>query len=234
MRETRTNKEHLIDQLLFLRLLSTMEQQSKQPHRFQEIMNIMKAAFWAAWKMFAAKVKGLNMVFSIYTHGPFSKDLYKVRDSLLRAGLIEQPDDTAKEYRLTPKAHKILEGCRELLELPANQPIVEMVDNAGRQIAGLSSLQAMDWSHRVKVIPPRAGNPYARPARPGESGAMNLGELPLHQKLVAVLDESEAESSFVLDGDWYDTLEVLFSPDYDPEAMCQASDKTYEELFARV
>ena len=209
-------------------------EQSKRPDRFQEIMNIMKAGFWAAWDMCAAKIKGFNLVFFTYTRGPFSIDLYEVRDSLLHAGLIEQPDDTAKEYRLTSKGQKILEGCRALLEVPANQPIVRIVDNAGEQIAGLTSLQAMDWSHHVKVIPPGGWNLHARPAKPGESGTVNLEELDMHTNLVAVLDTDEAEESFELDEDWYDTLEILFSPEYDPEAMRQASDKTYEELFAGV
>ncbi len=234
MRETRTNEEHLTDQLLFLRLLDAMEQQGKRPDRFQEIMSIMKAGFCAAWDMFTHRIKGFNMVFFTYTHGPLSIHLYEVRDSLLHAGLIEQPEDTAIEYRLTPKGQKILEGCRELLEVPTNQPIVEMVDNAGQQIAGLTSLQARDWSHHVKVNPPSGWNLHATPAQPGESGAVNLADLPLHQNLVAVLDEREANSLFTLDEDWYDTLEIIFSPDYDPEAMRQASEKTYEELFSGV
>ena len=234
MRETRTNEEHIIDQLLFLRLLDAMEQQSKRANRFQEIMSIMKAGFCAAWDMFAAKIKGFNLVFFTYTHGPFSIDLYEVRDSLLHAGLIEQPDDTAKEYRLTPKGQEILEGCRELLEAPANQPIVQMVENAGEEIAGLTSLQAMDWSHHVQVIPPSAWNLHARPAQPGESGAVELADLPLHQNLVAVLDETEADSSFVLDEDWYDTLEICFSPEFDPHAVPEASSKGIEELFVGV
>ena len=235
MRETRTNEEHLIDQLLLLRLLSAMEQQSKRPDRFQEIMNIMKAAFRAAWAMLTAKIKGFNMVFFTAKHGPLSRDLYAVRDSLLEAGLIEsQSAECYDQYRLAPKGHTILQGCQELLELPANQPIVQMVDNAGEQIAGLTSLQAMAWSHHVKVIPAGARNLYTRPAQPGESGAVNLVDLPLHQNLVAVLDESEAKSLFTLDEDWYDTLEILFSPEYDPEATPEISRTTYEELFADV
>jgi len=235
MRQTRTNEEHLIDQLLLLRLLSAMEQQSKRPDRFQEIMSIMKAGFWAAWQMFAAKIKALNMVFFTAKHGPLSRDLYAVRDSLLEAGLIEsQSAEGYDQYRLTPKGYTILQGCRELLEVPANQPIVEIVDNAGEQIAGLTSLEAMAWSHHVQVIPPSAWNLYARPAQPGESGAVNLADLPLNKDIVKVLDESEAKSLFTLDEDWYDTLEILFSPDYDPDAIPRASHKTFEELFAGV
>ena len=234
MRDTRTNEEHLIDQLLMLKLLDAMEQHSRCEDGFQEIMNVMKAAFAAAWKMLERRIKGLNMVFFTYTHGPFSIDLYAVRDSLLDAGLIEQRPETHYEYRLTPKGRKILEGCRELLESPPNQRIVSIVEDAGRQIAPLTSLQARARSHRIKVIPASEKNLFTRPARPGDSGAINLGELPWYENLTQVFDKGEAEECFEMDEDWYDTLEILFSPDYDPEAMRQASDKTYEELFAGV
>ena len=235
MRETRTNEEHIIDQLLFLRLLDAMEQQSKRPERFQEIMSIMKAGFCAAWDMLGAKIKGFNLVFFTDKCGPLSTNLYAVRDSLLEAALIESR--TARgydEHRLTPKGRSILRGCGELLETPANQQIVQMVENAGQQIARLTSLQAMHWSHHVKVIPPSGWNLYERPAKPGESGAVNLGDLPMHTTLIRVLDRNEAGDAFEIDEDWYDTLEILFSPDYAPEAIRQASATPYEDLFADV
>lgn len=234
MRQTRTNEEHLIDQLLMLKLLDAMEQQNKRDEGFQQVMNVMKAAFAAAWEMLELRIKGLNMVFFTYAHGPVSIDLYTVRDSLLDAGLIEQRPEIHYEYRLTPKGRKILEGCRELLESPPNQRIVNIVEAAGRQIAPLTSLQARDGSHRIKVIPASGWNLHTRPAKAGETGAVNLAELPMYENLTRVLDRDEAKEAFEMDEDWYDTLELLFSPDYDPDAVPEASSKSFEELFIGV
>lgn len=223
----RTHEEHLVDELLVLALLEAMGRSGP----WHEVMKVMKAAFHAGWGLCRRGMKGLSLAFYTWRHGPLSKDLYRVLDSLVEAGLAKKRIVLSRSlfsgrwrapaYAISTKGSQVVQGCQELLAEGANAEIVRDVIAAAEHVGPMDPIEARDESHRMQVPDcSRAGDLVA------------IGELAKGTDLITLADLDEAPVCFSVTDDWFETLEMMLSPDYEPGAMRRASQKSYEELFA--
>ncbi len=227
VQRTRTHGEHLIDQLL---VLASLQRMNEITGVWQEIMKVMKAAWEAAWPMFCDKIKGFSLHFYTWRHGPLSKDLYRVLDSLVAAGLAERRHVSSRSlfrgqwpalaYAITEKGSHVLEQCEPLLSIDTNVGILHEVLRAAEEVGPMDPLEARDKSHQMRI-----------PHRDDPSRTVLLAELPNGTDLIEVLQPTEAQVAFALDDDWFEALDMMLSPEYEPGLMGKHSHTTYEDLF---
>lgn len=226
MGRTRTHEEHLIDQLLTLVVIDRLGEAGV----WHEVMKIMKAVWGGAWEMFCKGTKGFNLCFYVWKHGPLSKDLYRVLDSLVEGGLAKRGrvrslslfsgSWRAPAYAITDKGLQVLQQCKSLLEGGANTAILGEVLAAADVVAPLDPIEARKMSHEMEIPDPldRTRNTC-------------IEQLPAGTELIHVLEAADARRMFVLDDDWLETVEMMLSPEYEPGAMRKNSTKGYDDLF---
>jgi len=230
MSRTRTHEEHLIDQVLMLALLSEM---NRRGNAWQEVIKLMKAAFDASWAMAQKRIKGFSLPFWTFRHGAFSKELYRVLDSLEAAGLVVKQNRSTRSlfrggydfyhYQITEKGQHVVGCIAPLLAAGHNPDVLSDVSKAATTFATMDPIEARERNHRMRI--PHPWNPTREIA---------IGDLPRNTTLLDILEPQDAHVVFALDDEWFDTLEMMLSPDYDPAAMRKASGKTYHELFSGV
>lgn len=220
----RTRDERLSDELVVLSLVAEANE-----HRSpQDIMNVMKMVFVAAWELAQHRIRAISLRFIAGKHGPFSREVYDLLDTIVGAGLLSRGwgiglTGPFATYEVTRKGRQVLQDCLPLLKAPENEAVLRAITEAGAEVGSRPSWENRQIYHNKEI--PHPDNP---------AKTVSIGDLTAGTTILNPPDKDQAEGRLQLDDDWYETLEIVLSPDYDPEAMRTASDASHEQLFADV
>jgi hypothetical protein len=198
----------------------------------QEPLKLQKAAFEAALRMREANLLGFTLHFFRYRHGTLSKDFYGLIDKLMDLGLVAkvsvlaEPLEGHRSYELkavvvSDRGHAILGELSELLSSGVNADICRIVEEAAGIISPMTASQAKEHNHSTFVQ-----------LRDGERRRVH--DFPEKTDLLEPIEPEKAVGVFDVSSEWSDTIDMMFSPAYNPASMRRSSGLTFEELFSGV
>jgi hypothetical protein len=195
-REYRTRDEKLTDAALLLALLGQVARDADIPY-VGDRLKVMKLAFLAAHRMFAAREKGFNFTFYRWKHGPFSKHVCQTWDMLKASDLLREEE----EFSLSVRGRKMGAAFwRDVLSASGNGVFARTIRDTAKQFGS--------WNHDDVI-----GHVYGMRVAPvGQSRQVIVRNLPEGTHLTEALTAAEAKQAIHVEQAWLETLAIALNP----------------------
>lgn len=195
-REHRTPEEKLTDNALLLALMGQVSVTPDCPY-VGDRLKVMKLAFLAAHRMFAARDKGLNFTFYRWKFGPVSNHVYEAWEVLTSASLLTEEE----EFSLTRRGSTLAQAFwADVLSLPVNAPFANVIGDVAHKFGSWNHDDLMNEVYAMKVKPVRS------------TRQLLIRDVPERIHLTEALTSAEAKRELQVEQAWLETLAVALSP----------------------
>ncbi len=198
MRTSPNAEEKLKNAALFLCLAGRLSRRGVIGDR----LKVQKCTFLAAHKQFQERLKGFNLRFYRFDYGPFSKQLWDLRDILMNAGLLEERKQTNREFEelaLTASGKALADDlARDILEDDRNVRFTETIEDTARLCTEKHTGQIMDYVYGLEV-------------EPVDGPSQSIRDMPQGVDIIRVLEPHEASAEIAISEGWMETLAILLS-----------------------
>lgn len=180
----------IVNKLLTLYVVDRIDEQ----RGYLNDVKALKVLFDGEYDLVSSAVRALNFAYYRWHYGPFSGDVYSLRDEMRATGLLTET------WRPTQRGHAILRDVEDLLD--ENARIMTVLDE-----------KADAWAHvRWQDVKDTF---YARRVRTAEHPDVErpIRDIPLGEWMLLPLPKERARHAFVLDEGWRETLDLHFAPD---------------------
>ncbi len=188
----RSMHEKITDELLLLYMLDVAERLGIRIH---EETRLQKLVFLAEREMLGRRYKGFNYNFIRLDYGPYSRDLRKDLETLLRAGVIK--DDDARGFILTDKGRELLRRLSKFFE--RNSDVLHII------LKVLNEYGRLPLDQLLKEV-------YDLP-RPLKGPEVKIRDVKMRTPLLRRLKEERAEAVIDLRHGEFKLARILLDPD---------------------
>jgi uncharacterized protein YwgA len=200
MRQNPNPDEKLKNIAMFLCLANRLTRQGV----IGDGLKVQKCTFLVTLDEFRNQLKGFNLTFFRYTWGPYSKQLWELRDRLISAGLLteEKPveAETGGVYALTKPGRALSDDlCKDIASDQRNAPFVESIENVANQFA------EQDTNSIIKHV-------YGLEVQRLDGVVQRIEDMPQKVDITRVLDSAEARAEVIIPDSWLETIALATSP----------------------
>jgi len=167
-------------------------------------LKVQKCTFLVTLDEFRNKLKGFNLTFFRYTWGPYSKQLWELRDRLMSAGLLTEGKpleaETGGVYALTKPGRALSDDlCKDIWTDKRNAPFVRGIEDVANQFA------TQDTNSIIKHV-------YDLEVQRLDGAMQRIEDIPQKVDITRVLDLAEAKAEIAIPDSWLETLALATSP----------------------
>lgn len=226
MRQSPTHVEKLKNAAMFLCLAERLSRRGV----IGDGLKVQKCTFLVTLDQFHRNLKGFNLTFFRYRWGPYSKQLWELRDWLRDSGLLEErtrsQTETGGDLALTEAGKSLAaELCAEVWSDDQNAEFVRTIENVARDFGNKDTKAVIDHVYEMEV-------------QPLVGAKQRIKDIANGVDITRVLDPAEAVAEIAIPESWLDTLAIALSRGNSEGIRRSADDlaqgrvRSHEEVWA--